>query len=327
MTTSLATNQDQHSADHFGAAAPSMSDAVVPKGPRRRAQAHRSFRKGVPVGTPALNDPEQARILGFWPEAVRGVPNAALRGALFSISRLREHLRKLTLLDTVKNLELRFKGERFNQTDLDVWEMLLHLARREPLGRRVEFSANAFLKALGRSQGRTQHEQLKDEITRLRSGTVEITWIEERKTFGGGLVSKYFYDDVRQRYVVVFDEHVLRLFDSGYSHIDWEQRKRLGNNNLAKWLHGFYASHAQPLPYKVETIRNLCGSKSDQRLGDFRKLLRSALLKLVEVGAIVSWNVDDGDRLVVRKIPTLSQQRHLQKKLETTTNPTAFDSR
>lgn len=271
----------------------------------RRAKANRK----VEATDPTVSQMQ----LQLWPDSVRGVPNAALRGALFSISQRRATAKKRELVAAVDGIEVRFKGERFNQTDLDVWEMLLHLARQQPLGDRVEFSAHTFLKDLDRSVGGQDHEQLKEEITRLRSGTVEIKWTKEGKTFGGGLVSEYFYDDVKERYVVVFSEKMLSLYDGGYSHIDWQQRKKLGTNNLAKWLHGFYASHASAYPYKVETIRTLCGSTTE-RLGDFRKQLRLALALLKKIEAISNWDINSDDHLIIIKVPTLSQQRHLQKK-------------
>lgn len=275
---------------------------------RRRPSVKKKIDSPGPDQAPQMS-------LELWPDTVRGVPNAALRGALFSISQIRPIAKKRELVAAVDGIEVRVKGERFNQNDLDVWEMLLHLARERPLGNRVEFTANDLLKALDRKLGGTQHDQLKEEITRLRSGTVEVTWTKEGKTFGGGLISEYFYDDSNQSYVVIFSEKMLSLYEGGYTHIDWQQRKLLGGNNLAKWLHGFYASHAAPYPYKVETIRKLCGSKDDQRLGDFRKLLRIALEKLVTLGAIISWNIESKTDLVtVVKTPSASQQRHLQRK-------------
>jgi len=259
--------------------------------------------------------------LPLWPEAVRGIPNAVLRGALFSVTQRRPMFRKRTLLTTVDGVEIRFKGEGFNQTDLDVCEMLLHLARQQPLGRRVDFTANALLKELGRGTGKTQHEQLKEEISRLAAGLIEITWPDKdengrRVAFGGTLVDHYGRDeqpDGTQRYVVIFREKLLDLYETGYSHIDWHQRQALGANNLAKWLHGFYATHAEPLPYKVETIKGLCGS-TVERLGDFRKLLRKALDELEAIGAIKGYDITDGDLVMVSKVPTLSQQRHLRRR-------------
>lgn len=266
----------------------------------------------------ASPSPVPQMTLPLWPDAVRGIPNAILRGALFSVTQRRPMHRKLTMLTAVDGIQIKFKGEGFNQTDLDVFEMLLHLARQQPLDRRVEFTAHAMLKELGRSTGRTQHEQLKEEISRLAAGLIEISWPGDgggRRSFGGTLV-KYARDeqpDGTHRHVVIFDEQLLALYEAGnYTHIDWHQRQALGTNNLAKWLHGFYASHAAPLPYKVETIMGLCGSTVG-RLADFRRLLRAALDELQAAGAIKKYAIVD-DLVKVTKVPTPSQQRHLRRR-------------
>jgi hypothetical protein len=251
--------------------------------------------------------------LELWPDAVRGVPNAVLRGSLFSVSKQRATAKKRELLAAVEGIEIRFKGERFNQVDLDLWEMLLHLARLQPLGNQVEFSSYSLLKELGRGTGGKDHEDLKEDIARLLGGVVEITWLETNKTFIGHLVDKAYRDESSQRYVVIFDTKMLNLYEGGYSYIDWDKRKALKGNHLAKWLAGFYASHAQPYPYKVETIKNLCGSTVG-RLPDFRRMLKSALDELVKVGGIESWSIKD-DLVHVVNIPTQSQSKHLVKKL------------
>lgn len=251
--------------------------------------------------------------LELWPDAVRSLPNSVLRGALFGVSVTRKTHKKRTLIAALENYEIRFKGETFNQTDLDTLQGMLHLARPHPLGTRVEFSVNAFLKELGRGVGKEQHEQFKEQVMRLVTGGIEITSLQDKKTFMGTLVHKAFRDEETGRYVVIFDEDMLQLYQTGHTLIDWEQRQALGKNNLAKWLQGFYASHAKPFPYKVETIFNLCGSTTD-RLGDFRKLLRLALDQLVNVGAIKSWSIDPKTDLVeVVNVPSQTQLKHLAK--------------
>lgn len=247
--------------------------------------------------------------LELWPEAVRGVPNAVLRGALFTVSQRRAWWKKKAVVSTVGGVKTTFQGERFNQTDLDVWEMLVHLARTQPLGDQVYFTAHAMLKALGRSTGNTQHQQLHEEFVRLRLGTVEMTW-PDGKSFAAGLVQSVARDEPTGRYVVKLDRKILQMYADGYSQVDWNQRQALGTNNLAKWLHGFYSSHAKPYPYKVETIRNLCGS-TVKELFLFRRNLKRALNELVEIEAIAGWEIDQGDLLTVSKIPTASQKRHL----------------
>lgn len=275
-----------------------------------QALEHLKARAKPPAPTPAK--PAQLS-LELWPDAVRGVPNAVLRGSLFSVSKQRSTAKKRELLAAVEGIEIRFKGERFNQVDLDLWEMLLHLARLQPLGNQVEFSSYSLLKELGRGTGGKDHEDLKEDIARLLGGVVEITWTDTNRTFIGHLVDKAYRDEITQRYVVVFDTKMLGLYEGGYSYIDWERRKALKGNNLAKWLAGFYASHAQPYAYKVETIKNLCGSTVG-RLPDFRRMLKAALNELVQVGSIKSWEIED-DLIRVVNAPSSSQAKHLIKKL------------
>lgn len=190
--------------------------------------------------------------------------------------------------------------------------MLVHLARSHPLGTTVEFTANSMLKALGRSTGKTQHKQLHEELLRLRSGTADIT-VDGKRGFFGGLIQNGKRDIETGRYVIQLDADMLKLYEAGYTQVDWAQRQALGNNNLSKWLHGFYSSHASPYPYKVATLKELCGSTSKD-LRDFRRMLKKSLDDLVGVGCIESWEITDRDLVAVTKVPTPSQQRHILKR-------------
>lgn len=264
--------------------------------------------KAIKKVTPA---PAKQLSLELWPEAVRGVPNAILRGSLFGVGSVRKLHQKRTLITALEGYEIRFKGETFNQTDLDVWETLLHLARLQPLGTKVEFTAHSFLKVLRRGTGKTQHEQLKEELSRLIGGVTEITWTKEKKTFVGALISGFFRDEETGRYVVKFNSDMLQLYGMGHTLIDWESRQALGRNNLAKWLQGFYSSHAKPFPMKVATLRELCGS--EEVLKNFKIRLKAALNELVQVGTIKSWEIQPGDLVAVSVVPSRSQLKHLSK--------------
>jgi hypothetical protein len=258
-------------------------------------------------------EPDRQMKLELWPDAVRGVPNAILRSALFGVSKDRQIHKTRTMVASVEGYDIRFKGEMFNQTDLDLWEMLLHLARLQPLGTEVEFSAHSLLKALGRGTGGKDHEDLKEQLMRLIGGAVEITWTKEQKAFAGALVSGYFRDDETGRYVVKFNKDMAKLYGMGYTNIDWEERQSLGQDLLAKWLHGHYASHAAAYPYKVETLRTWSRSTT-KRLSDFRTALRAALDKLGGVGAIKSWKIDPvTDLVTVVTVPSKAQLKHLTK--------------
>ena len=251
--------------------------------------------------------------LPMWPDSAIGIPNSLLRGALFGVSTERKLFAKRTLLTSVEGYEVRFKGETFNQTDLDVVSKLLDVAQPHPLGKRVEFTAHALLKNLGRGTGGKDHEQLKEEITRLMGGVVEITDTQGQKTYMGTLVQDAGIDDATGRWEVIFNNRMLKLYEDGYTLVDQEQRQLLGRNNLAKWLHGHYSSHARPFPYKVKTLMDLCGSTT-KRLVDFRVSLRAALDQLMNVGAIQSWTIDPKTDLVeVVNVPSQTQLKHLAK--------------
>ena len=258
-----------------------------------------------------LPEPDRQMKLELWPAATRGVPNAVLRGALFGIGRERKTHKKRTLIAAVEGYEIRFKGETFNQTDLDALEGMLHLAMPHPLGKKVEFSAHSFLKELGRKTSGEQHEQLKEQMARLIGGVVEITDLKAKITFIGTLVNKAYRDEVTGRYMVIFDKDMLALYEAGYTLIDWQQRTALGQNNLAKWLHGFYSSHAAPFAYKVDTLRGLCGSTAE--LKKFKQGLKKSLAELADVGAIEAWSIDADDLVQIERKPSPSQRKHLTK--------------
>lgn len=260
----------------------------------------------------AVKKPAPQLALDLWPDAVRGVPNAILRSALFSVMKERPAANR-ELLASVDGVEVRFTGIRLNQKDLDYFEVLLHLQRLQPLGTPIHFTASAFLKTMGLSVGKYQYDELKEVIARLGANKTEILWVKENKSFGRSLVDTFDRDEETQEYIVTLNPQLMMLYQKGYTQIDWEQRQALGKNMLAKALHGLYASHASPFPMKVETIRALTGSNTKD-LSKFRQQLREALKMLVEVGAIVSWEIDKRDLVHIEKVPTASQQRHLLKR-------------
>lgn len=221
--------------------------------------------------------------LPFWPEPVRGVPNSALRGALFAAiqGKDRQYMKR-ELLAVQQGMEIRFTGMQLDQSDLDVWEQALHLARQHPLGTRCDFTAHGFLKALGRATGKMNHEWLKDVFARLGSCFVEIT--HNRLTYGGNLLELYRDEDT-QRYRLEINPKMKALYMAGWTACDWAQRKQLSRKPLAQWLHGFYATHAKPHPLKVETLQRLSGSGNKQAAG-FKRQLKAALDDLQSIGTI-----------------------------------------
>ena len=244
--------------------------------------------------------------LPLWPEPVRATPNTFLRSALFAAiqGKDRRQLKK-QVLATLKGVTIRFTGIQLDQSDLDVWEQAVHLARREPLGNVCYFRANSFLKALGRSNGKADYTWLNDSITRLVACAVEIR--SGPKVFTGSLLSSCLRDDSTGAYKLTLDPAMIALYGpNDWSSIQIRERLALKRKPLALWLHGFYCSHAIPYPLKVNTLRELSGSgNKDNR--DFKRKLKAAFADLEPFGIRA---VFDGDLVYVEKEATNSQNRH-----------------
>jgi hypothetical protein len=232
-----------------------------------------------------------------------------LRGALFAaVQGKNRAVFQRELLACQKGLQIRFTGIQLDQSDLDVWEQALHLARHHPLGSRCEFSAYGFLKALGRKTGKSEHEWLKNAFARLMGCGVELTNQQERKTYGGSLL-EFLRDDDSGRYVVIFNPKILTLYEGGWTAIDWQARQLLRGKPLALWLHGYLASHAKPYPIKIETLRAFSGS-NNKAVRFFKRKLIAALNELKEIQFIRDYAFED-ENVIINKPPTASQQRFL----------------
>lgn len=280
----------------------------------------------------ALAAPAQ---LPFWPDAVRGVPNGILRSALFgAIKRGKRRYVEREVFASVQGIDILYTGPRLDQSDLDVWQGALHLARLAPLGNRIEFTEKSFLRLIGRGGeggvniGKSDRDWLKNALARLSANTVEIK--QGPYAYAGSLVDEYFRDEDSGRYVLVLNPRMKVMFGrEGWTQIDWSLREALRGHPLAQWLHGFYSTHACPFPLKVETLHKLCGSATGEQtqtdaeknkaiLGWRNDSLIPALDVLVEaclqVGQAFSWEITHGDLVNVSRDPSKSQRKHLQAK-------------
>jgi len=244
--------------------------------------------------------------LPTWPEECRGIPNICLRSALFGvIQRGRREAVKRQNIAAINGLNISYTGWRLDQGDFDVLAHSLHLASRQATGTSVQFSAKGFIKGINRSHGKSGREWLKDSLRRLTASAVEIrlkmpvTYGPEFFSYTGSLLEEFFYTEEDQTYFLKFNSKLATLFDAGWTQLQWQQRLHL-RTALAKWLHGFYASHRIPYPMKVATLQQLCGSDC-ARLSDYRGKLRIALAELVEVKTLANWLIDQDDKVHVHK--------------------------
>lgn len=93
--------------------------------------------------TQARVPPRPTVELPRWPDDVRGLPNEALRCALFNARNRKQPRRyfRNELIGTTEALtEIRYTGEELRQTDQTYLLQVLHFARGLPLGSSVEFT-------------------------------------------------------------------------------------------------------------------------------------------------------------------------------------------
>lgn len=280
------------------------------------AKALGSLEAAMIKAHPAHAKPTEAELLEklfqfpLWPEPVRGMPNPALRSALFSAiqSKDRRWLEN-ELIAAVNGIEIRFQGKQLNQEDLEVCAQVFHLARLHPLGNTCTTAAYALLKSIGRSTGRTNHRQLHASLIRLQQ-PLEIK--VGRYRYSGSFIEKGIKDDLTRHYALKINPDLAALFDTGWTALDVQQRQSLRGKSLALWLHAFYASHAEPYPYKVATLRDLSGSRTKD-LKAYRQNLRKALAELLAAGAITGWDIDSGDLVRIRQVMAITRRRNRPK--------------
>lgn len=250
-----------------------------------------------------------------WPEVVRGVPNMALRSALFgAIKPGKRRYIEGELIAAVDDIQIRYTGPRLDQGDLDVWESVLHLYRLYDMGMDVSFSAYSLLKLMGKTDTGENRKTLHVRLMRLKATAVEVK--QGRYSYAGSLLDDVSRDEQNDEYVININRKLVALFErDAFTLIQWEVRHTLNRKQLAQWLHGFYSSHAKPFPMKVETLHRLSGSEA-ARMRDFKAELRRALdavaAACTAAGQPFSYEIR-GDLVYIDKEPTASQRRHLAK--------------
>lgn len=269
--------------------------------------------------------PDKKPLLPAWPEPVRAVPNGFLRSALFgAIAKGRRRYINGEDLAAIDGVTIRYKGERLDQGDLDVWESVLHTVRLQELGSQCRLTSYALLKLMGKTDTGKNRVTLQNRIERLVANALTVK--QDRYSYIGSLISFAAKDEDTQEWVIELDPRLSPLFAADqFTQMDWAVRHALNGHQLAQWLFGFYASHAKPFPLKIETLHRLCGSEAGL-MSDFAKKLRKALDAVVDASAVhgegFSYEIR-GDLVHVEKKASGAQRLHLAKKASQPRKPRA----
>lgn len=259
---------------------------------------------------------EAAKIyqIDFWPDTHMGVPNEIARSALFAAIKPppNDKRKLLTQANIASQGEylITYTGQQLDQEHIDIFEGIMHFARRAQEGRRVSLTRYALLKLLGRATGKEQYDWLLLHFEQLTATSLAIHQ-DGKRVFWGSLLPRGALDSETGEIVVEVSRDLAKLFGRGFSRVEWEERRQIGRHPLAKWLHLYYAGHTQPHPVSVDWLRQHCGSDT-AKIFKYRQSLRKALQKLQDIGALEAWHIEPETDLVhVKRRPKLSQSRHL----------------
>jgi hypothetical protein len=262
----------------------------------------------------AVEKREAARLhqMNFWPDEFMGVPNELARCALFAA--IKEPKTRRTFdnasMAVQGDFKITYTGHQLDQCHIDIFEGIMHFARKIQEGERVRLTRYALLKLIGRDTGKTEYDWLLHRFNHLTATSIAITQGGKR-VFWGSLLPHGAMDTETGEIVVEVSRDLAKLFGRGFSRVEWEERKKIGRHPLAQWLHLYYAGHAHPHPVSVEWLREHSGSDTSE-LRRFRQSLCKALQKLQDVGAIEAWRIKtESDLVHVERRRTPSQMKHL----------------
>jgi hypothetical protein len=172
-------------------------------------------------------------------------------------------------------VDILYTGQRLDQGDLDVWQAVLHIARLQGLGDECRVTAYQLLKTLGKTDTGKNRDILDRRLSRKNASAVRIKI--GRYSYEGSLIDEVYRDEKTLEYVINLNPKLRALFERDqWTAVDWAVRLELTGQPLAQWLHGFYATHAQPYPISVEKLHELCGSEAEE-IWKFKQLLVRSL--------------------------------------------------
>jgi hypothetical protein len=256
-----------------------------------------------------------------WSSGRRGVPNPLIRGGLFTTksSPVRQTF-KAEKIASLSTTNVTYSGEELRQTDLSAWMSIVNKGRDLPSGAPIQFTAYELIKDMKWRIHSDSYTMLKDCIERLKFTSVKISTKDEKGAYAGSLIRDYAFDAVsdegKPKWQVRLEPAIVSLFiNDQVTLLEWEQRRQIGTKaSLTLWLHTFYSSHRNPIPFQVAKLHELCRSE-DQRLSNFKVRLRRSLETLVDINFLSAYQIKNDVVYVTRvaypsgasEVPLLAQ--------------------
>lgn len=252
---------------------------------------------------PRKLDSSQKLILQMplWPDEIRCMPNEILRSALFNAknrNQARRYFKNEEIAVIGQSVRITYTGEELRQNDESVWLQLIHLAKSVAIGSPVEFTAYSMVQALRLTNSKPNPNhvtRLCDSLRRMQATSLSVYSKRLGRGISLSMIPKFEWQDESTgcrlpKWRVCVAPELVELFgDVHFTHLQWAQRLALPSG-LATWMHGYLASHRDPLPIKLSTLHKGAGCTTDTQR-KFKQLVTAALVELERVGFLKSWEI------------------------------------
>jgi len=241
------------------------------------------------------------------------VPVSIVRSALFGVGISGEKsYDRLIAVDKRLGAEVKYTGPYLNQDHFKVWQACVYMARTTGGMNGEKFVVSNFadlLRLCGSDPGDTQRYAKTWSLLRdLQKANVEIE--TGRVSYVGSLVLEATKDKASGKLVIHLSSNLAQFMSNETLSNDMLRLAGLGRDQLAAWLHNYYASQKDPPPLTVAEIQKLSGTKLD--MPRLRQRLKKALTRL-QGGIrplVVKWRIDKAtDVVYVTKNPTTVDMR------------------